>query len=153
LCALCNGAYFIHTPPSAHFPVTPNIRPGSNLSLPSSSTSSENSVLARYIQPPPSPLANIPLNAGTQHLSMVPTPHLRLWSPPGAPVSGNTNDRRRAPHGVSASPLTSVPLISRRAGRSGEQSRGSARRVIQRMTQNIKYLVVIHPEPVRICLM
>ncbi|KIK33848.1 hypothetical protein CY34DRAFT_18118 [Suillus luteus UH-Slu-Lm8-n1] len=148
LCALCNGAYFIHTPPSAHFPVTPNIWPGSNLSLPSSSTSSENSVLARYIQPPPSPLANIPLNTGTQHLSMVPTPHLRLWSPPGAPVSGNTNDRCRAPHGVSASPLTSVPLISRRAGRSGEQSRGSARRVIQRVTQNIKYLVVIHPEPV-----
>jgi hypothetical protein len=81
---------------------------------------------------------------------MIPAPlTLRLWSPPHAPASGTTNDRRRAPHGVSASPLTSVPIISSRAGRSGNSTRSSTasrRQLTQRTTQSIKYLVVIHPE-------
>ncbi|KAG2096978.1 uncharacterized protein F5147DRAFT_778119 [Suillus discolor] len=113
----------------------------------SSSSSSGSPALARYIQPPPSTLSS---NTGAPPTNPAPLT-LRLWSPPHAPASGTTNDRWRAPHGVSASPLTSVPIISSRAGRSSNSTRSSTaprRQLTQRTAQPIKYLVVIHPEPV-----
>jgi len=146
MCALCNGAYYVHVPAPTQAPITPIIHSGYDLTMANSSSSSSGSpALAWYIQPPPSPLSS---NAGAP--TMIPAPlTLRLWSPPHAPASGTTNDRRRAPHGVSASPLTSVPIISSRAGRSGNSTRSSTasrRQLTQRTTQSIKYLVVIHPE-------
>ncbi|KAG1776627.1 hypothetical protein EV702DRAFT_326930 [Suillus placidus] len=148
MCTLCNGAYYVHVPTPTQTPITPIVRSGYNFTTTNSSSSSSGSpALARYIQPPPSPLSN---NAGALLTTPAP-PNLRLWSPPSASASGSTNDRRRAPHGVSASPLTSVPVISRRAGRSGDPTRSSnpsRRQLAQRTTHTIKYLVVIHPEPV-----
>ncbi|KAG1813759.1 hypothetical protein EV424DRAFT_1565268 [Suillus variegatus] len=148
MCALCNGAYYVHVPTPTQAPITPIIRSGYDSTMANSSSSSSGSpALARYIQPPPSPLSS---NTGAPPTTPAPLT-LRLWSPPHAPASGTTNDRRRAPHGVSASPLTSVPIISSRAGRSGNSTRSSTaprRQLTQRTTQSIKYLVVIHPEPV-----
>ncbi|KAG1722616.1 hypothetical protein EDB19DRAFT_1916582 [Suillus lakei] len=150
MCTLCNGAYYVHVPTPTQAPITPIICSTYNFTTAHSSSSSSGSpALAWYIQPPPSPLSSNH-DSGASLTTPAP-PNLRLWSPPSAPASGSTNDRRRAPHGVSASPLTSVPIISRRAGRSGDPTRSSnppRRQLTQRTIHTIKYLVVIHPEPV-----
>ncbi|KAG1838764.1 hypothetical protein F4604DRAFT_1691479 [Suillus subluteus] len=130
MCALCNGAYYVHVPTPTQAPITPIICSGYDLTM-----------------PPPSPLSS---NTGAPLITPAPLT-LQLLSPPHAPASGTTNDCQRAPHGVSASPLTSVPIISCREGRSGNPTRSSTaprRQLTQRTTQPIKYLVVIHPEPV-----
>ncbi|KAG1760579.1 hypothetical protein EDD22DRAFT_954814 [Suillus occidentalis] len=146
-CALCNGAYYVHVPSPTQVPITPVVHSGYNLTMANSSSSSSRSpALAWYIQPPSSPLSN-----NTRASLTTPAPlNLPLWSPPSAPASGSTNDRRCAPHGVSASLLTLVPVISHWAGRSSDPTRSSnlLRRQLARTTQTIKYLVVIHPEPV-----
>lgn len=173
-CTRCQDVYFMHqlpedaSPPAARTPRSATVTPATTASASDSGVVST-ARLQGYLQPSLSPLGApralaTPLDMDGPSSSST---ALRLWTRPGPPPTGSVNDRRMssaaAVRGVSLSPfhtypsrITPIPTGSRmgsvRATRSTRSARTQQRDSSSMTTPGLrerKYLVIIHPEPVR----